>query len=135
TKDSGLKGISGVSGELWEIEKKAQEGNRRAQLAVEVFVYQVKKYIGAFTALLNGLDSLVFTGGIGENDAFIRERICENLDYLGIVMDTERNRNTVGKENQIGKGPVEIWVVPTNEEIMVARETFALLARRKEETK
>ncbi|MEN3188611.1 MAG: acetate/propionate family kinase [Atribacterota bacterium] len=134
TKDSGLKGISGISGELWEIEKKAQEGNLRARLAVDVFVYQTKKYIGAFTALLNGLDSLVFTGGIGENDFFIRERICENLDYLGIEIDQEKNRSAIGKERQIGKGRVEIWVVPTNEELMVARETFALITQRKEAT-
>jgi len=135
TRDSGLKGISGVSGELWEIEKKASEGDERARLAVEVFVYQVKKYIGAFTALLNGLDSLVFTGGIGENDWYIREQICANLDYLGIAIDSEKNRNTQGRENQIGKGTVEVWVVPTNEEIMVARETFRLVTRRKEENK
>jgi acetate kinase len=102
---------------------------------VEVFVYQVKKYIGAFTALLNGLDSLVFTGGIGENDWYIREQICANLDYLGIAIDSEKNRNTQGRENQIGKGTVEVWVVPTNEEIMVARETFRLVTRRKEENK
>ena len=135
TRDSGFKGISGVSGELWEIEKKASEGDERARLAVEVFVYQVKKYIGAFTALLNGLDSLVFTGGIGENDWYIREQICANLDYLGIAIDSEKNRNTQGRENQIGKGTVEVWVVPTNEEIMVARETFRLVTRRKEENK
>ncbi|NSW76370.1 MAG: acetate/propionate family kinase [Candidatus Atribacteria bacterium] len=132
TKDSGLKGISGISGELWEIEKRAHEGNTRARLAVEVFVYQVKKYIGAYTALLNGLDSLIFTGGIGENDFFIREKICEDLDYLGIEIDQEKNRSTVGKEGQIGTGKVEVWVVPTNEELMVARETFALIARKKE---
>lgn len=133
TKESGLKGISGISGELWEIEKQAEEGNQRAQLAVEVFVYQVKKYIGAFTALLNGVDALVFTGGIGENDFYIREKICENLDYLGIEIDQEKNRHTVGKEGQIGSSKVEVWVVPTNEEIMVARETFLYLSQKRRE--
>ncbi len=127
TKDSGLKGISGVSGELWEIEEKARQGDERAQLAVNVFVYQVKKYIGAFTALLNGVDNLVFTGGIGENDPFIREKICEDLDALGIALDPEKNRNTIGKERQIGRSSVEVWVVPTNEELMVAREVFRLI--------
>lgn len=127
-KESGLFGISGVSGEMWEIEKAAQEGNERAQLAIDVFVYQVKKYIGAFAALMGGLESLVFTGGIGENDPYIRERICEGLDFLGIAIDLERNQATVGgKEGKINRGPCEVWVIPTWEELMIAREVARLL--------
>ncbi|MGQ9621908.1 MAG: acetate/propionate family kinase [Candidatus Caldatribacteriaceae bacterium] len=130
TRESGLLGISGVSGEMWEIERAAQEGNLRARLAIEVFVYQVKKYIGGFAALMNGLESLVFTGGIGENDPFIRQEICQNLTFLGISIDPELNRNTVGgKEGKISNSPTEVWVVPTQEELMVARETANLLKR------
>jgi len=130
TKESGLLGISGVSGEMWEIERAAQEGNSRARLAIEVFVYQVKKYIGGFAALMNGLESLVFTGGIGENDSFIRQEICQSLTFLGISIDPELNRNTVGgKEGKISNSSTEVWVVPTWEELMVARETANLLKR------
>lgn len=129
-RESGLFGISGVSGEMWEVEKAAQAGNERAQLAIEVFVYQVKKYIGGFAALMGGLESLVFTGGIGENDAFIREKICDGLHFLGIAIDPERNRATVGgKEGKISYGPCEVWVIPTWEELMIAREVANFLKR------
>lgn len=129
-RESGLLGISGVSGEMWEIEKAAQEGNERAQLAIEVFVYQVKKYIGGFAALMGGLESLVFTGGIGENDAFIREKICDGLQFLGIAIDPERNKATTsGKEGKISYGPCEVWVIPTWEELMIAREVANFLRK------
>lgn len=131
-KESGLFGISGISGEMWEIEKAAREGNERAQLAIDVFTYQVKKYIGGFAALMGGLESLVFTGGIGENDPYIRERVCEGLGFLGIEIDPERNKVTVGgKEGKISCGPCEVWVIPTWEELMVAREVVHLLQERK----
>ena len=102
-------------------------------MAVEVFVYQVKKYIGAFVALLNGLDSLFFTGGIGENDIFIREKVGNNLDYLGIKIDREKNQEIKGKEGKISSStsPVEVWVIPTNEELMVARETAKIVKERR----
>lgn len=129
-KESGLYGISGVSGELWEIEKAAQKGNEQAQLAVSVFVYQVKKYIGGFAALMGGLESLVFTGGIGENDTYIREKICEGLEFLGITIDPELNKTiTGGKEGKISCGPCEVWVIPTWEELVIAREVANLLRR------
>jgi len=129
TKESGLLGISGLSGEMWELEELSQKGEERAKLAIEVFIYQVKKYIGAFVALLNGLDSLVFTGGIGENDGFIREKISIDLDYLGIKIDREKNQKTKGKEGKINSStsPAEVWVIPTNEELMVARETAKMV--------
>ncbi|MCS7242741.1 acetate/propionate family kinase [Candidatus Caldatribacterium sp.] len=137
-KESGLFGISGISGEMWEIEKAAQEGNQRAQLTIEVFVYQVKKYIGGFAALMGGLEALVFTGGIGENDAFIREKICDGLHFLGIVIDPESNKAMVkGKEGKISCGPCEVWVIPTWEELMIAREVanFLRKAGKTQETK
>jgi len=133
TKESGLLGISGLSGEMWELEELSQKGEERAKLAIEVFIYQVKKYIGAFAALLNGLDSLVFTGGIGENDSFIREKICGNLSYLGINFDREKNQEIKGKEGKISSStsPVEVWIIPTNEELMVARETARIVKERR----
>jgi acetate kinase len=129
TKESGLLGISRLSGEMWELEELSQKGEKRAKLAIEVFIYQVKKYIGSFAALLNGLDSLVFTGGIGENDSFIREKISIDLDYLGIKIDREKNREIKGKEGKINSSTsqVEVWVIPTNEELMVARETAKMV--------
>lgn len=128
-KKSGFLGISGHSTEIWELEKAAQEGNERALLAIDVFIYQVKKYIGSFIALMNGLDSLVFTGGIGENDAFIREKICHNLDQLGILIDNQKNQSSDSLPKPIhdNGSQVEVWVIPTNEELMIARETYAFL--------
>ncbi len=134
TRESGLLGISGLSGEMWELEELSKRGEERAKLAIEVFIYQVKKYIGAFTALLNGLDSLVFTGGIGENDSFIREEIGRDLDYLGIKIDREKNREIKGKEGKIScsASPVEVWIIPTNEELMVAREAARIVKEKRE---
>ncbi|MDK2896517.1 MAG: acetate kinase [Candidatus Atribacteria bacterium] len=130
TRESGLLGISGVSSEMWELEKLAETGNERAQLAIEVFVYQVKKYIGAFLALLNGVEVLSFTGGIGENDPYIRKQICSGLDFINLFLDQKANREMVGKEGKISSAAsaVEVWVVPTNEELMIAREVYRLLA-------
>jgi acetate kinase len=111
------------------LEKAAKEGNERALLTIEVFVYQVKKYIGSFIALMNGLDALVFTGGIGENDSFVREKICHNLDQVGIVIDSQKNRSNdpLPKSIHNNTSQVEVWVIPTNEELMIARETYAYL--------
>jgi len=132
TRESGLLGISGVSGEMWELERAAKEGNAQAQLAIDVFVYQVKKYIGGFAALMGGVESLVFTGGIGENDAYIRESICEGLAFLGIEIDPELNTQMVGgKEGKISRSTCEVWVIPTWEELMVARETAQLIAQKR----
>lgn len=130
TKESGLLGISGISGEMWEIERAAQEGNARARLAIEVFVYQVKKYVGGFAALMGGIESLVFTGGIGENDPSMRQEICQSLAFLGISIDPDLNKAMIGgKEGKISNSSTEVWVVPTWEELMVARETASLLKK------
>ncbi|MDI3530633.1 MAG: acetate kinase [Candidatus Atribacteria bacterium] len=134
TRKSGLLAISGKSAEMWELEKLAtEEKDKRVELAIEVFVYQVKKYIGAFFALMNGVDALVFTGGIGENAPSIRERIASNLDALGIAIDHEKNQQTVGQERKISSpdSKVEVWVIPTNEELMVAREVYHLSKQQK----
>jgi acetate kinase len=125
--DGGLAGISGVSGDVRDLEDAAAQGNDRARLALDVFAYSVKKYIGAYAAALGGLDALVFTGGIGENGSDMRARICRGLGFLGIHLDPERNK-VCGKEAVISEeGPISVLVVPTNEEIIVAREVVQLL--------
>ncbi|HID09699.1 MAG TPA: acetate kinase [Candidatus Latescibacteria bacterium] len=126
-KKSGLLGLSGVSNDMREVERAAREGEERAEIALEVFAYRVKKYIGAYTAVLGGVDAIVFTGGIGENAYRMRERICEGLEGLGITLDPECNRRTVGRrEGEIGRddAPVRILVVPTDEELLIARDTL-----------
>jgi len=130
-KHCGLKGLSGLhSGEFKIIEQEAQQGNPRAQLAVDVFIYGVLKYIGAYIVVLGGLDVLAFTGGIGERSPYVRERICRKLEFLGLHLDTGMNRKTVGVENCISTSDsrVTILVVPTNEEFIVARAAAELLS-------
>lgn len=123
-KQSGLKGLSGVS-DMREIGKLAQQGDKAAQLAEAVFVYRIRKYIGAYAAVLGRVDALVFTGGIGENAASIRKQVCQNLDILGIQLDTEKNaqhsRDTRALHLKTSK--TQILVVPTNEELAIARST------------
>ncbi|MBQ5317318.1 MAG: acetate kinase [Oscillospiraceae bacterium] len=130
-KKSGLLGISGVSSDNRDVSKAAAEGNKRAALANEMLKYQVKKYIGAFMAAMNGADAIVFTGGIGENDAPTREGACEDMENLGIKLDTELNKTIRGKLMKISApdSKVEVWVVPTNEELLIARDTLALVTK------
>ena len=127
-KKSGVLGISGISSDFRDLENAASEENERAQLALNMFNYQVKKYIGAFSAIMGGLDIVVFTGGIGENGIAQREEILKDLSYLGIELDTEKNK-VRGKEAIITKesSKVTAMVVPTNEELMIAVETKALV--------
>ena len=129
-KRGGLLGISGVSNDLRDIEAAANEGNERAQLAIEVLAESVRHYIGAYAVALEGLDALVFTGGIGENRVALRARICRGLGFLGIELDPARN-DTRGQEAVISAdgSRVRILIVPTNEEIVVARQTVATLKK------
>ena len=124
---SGIQGLSGVSNDMRDVLAAARDGNERAELAVEVFCYRVKKYIGSYFAVMGGADALVFTGGIGENSTEIRARICENLEALGITMDAAANGAGEKKERQIGKSKVGIWVIPTLEEKLIAAETLRLV--------
>ncbi|WP_416198075.1 MAG: Acetate kinase [Sporanaerobacter sp.] len=126
-KKSGVLGISGVSSDFRDIEEAAKNGNERAKLALDVFVNRVKKYIGAYMMLMGGVDAIVFTAGIGENSAEIREMVCSGLEGLNIELDTEKNK-TRGKEAVVSKdsSKVKILVVPTNEELMIARDTKEL---------
>ena len=129
-KKSGLLGISGVSSDNRDVSAAAAQGNERAQLANDMLKYQVKKYIGSFMAVMNGADAFVFTGGIGENDAATREGACENMDALGIKIDVEANK-VRGQLKKISTpdSKVEVWVVPTNEELLIARDTLALVTK------
>jgi len=129
-KKSGLLGISGVSSDNRDVSAAAAQGNERAQLANDMLKYQVKKYIGSFMAVMNGADAIVFTGGIGENDAATREGACENMDALGIKIDAEANK-VRGQLKKISTpdSKVEVWVVPTNEELLIARDTLALITK------
>jgi acetate kinase len=127
-KEGGLLGMSGVSPDMRDVEKAAAEGNARAKLAVDAFVESVRGFIGQYLVALGGCDVLAFTGGIGENGAAIREAICHGMEWAGIVLDPAKN-HVRGKEEKISKveSDVQIWIVPTNEELIVARQTVAVL--------
>lgn len=127
-KESGVLGLSGVSSDFRDLTEAMEQGNEQAAVAVEAFCYRVAKHIGAYTAALNGVDAIVFTAGIGENAAHIRSMICEYLGFLGITIDEEKNA-VRGKEAEISTpdSRVAVFVIPTNEELAIARETAALL--------
>ena len=127
-KKSGVLGISQVSSDFRDIEKAAQNNNYQAKLALEIFYYRCAKYIGAYVSALNGVDVIAFTAGLGENSPETREAICNYLNYLGIEIDKEKN-NSRGKEIEISNqnSKVKVFVVPTNEELMIARETLNLI--------
>jgi acetate kinase len=126
--ESGLAALSGTSGDMRDIERAAGLGDARALLAIEVFCYRVRKYIGAYFAALNGADAVVFTAGVGENSPAIRARICADLDNLGISVDPVANGDTEHPERQIGFDRTAVWVVPTREDLMIARATRQLAA-------
>lgn len=128
-KFSGLMGISGVSSDMREIEDAANEGNQRAQTALEMFAYRVKKYIGSYAAAMGGVDTIVFTGGIGENDTETRKRVLNGLEFLGIDLD-ESKLNIRGKEAELTlpNSRVKVVVVPTEEELMIAKDTFDIVS-------
>ena len=128
---SGLLGVSGISSDDRDIRQAAAEGNPRAILARDALRYQVKKYIGAYTAALGGLDALVFTGGIGENSDELRRDVCADLEQLGIILDPAKNDGKRGEgEISADNSPVRVWVIPTNEELMIAREARSLYLQR-----
>jgi acetate kinase len=124
-KHSGILGISGISSDMREVESAAEEGDERAVLALRMYDYRVKKYIGAYAAAMGGVDLLIFTGGIGENAYETRENICRDLEYMGLEFDKQVNNGSRGKELVISKkeSKVTVMVVPTNEEFVIASET------------
>ncbi len=128
-KHSGLLGLSGVSSDMREIQAAIKEGNERAKLAFEVFQYRIKKYVGAYAAALGGVDILLFTGGIGENHSVSREIVCNNMEYMGIKLDLDKNSKIRGEEAIISApdSKVTVMVVPTDEEYMIASDTMQIV--------
>jgi acetate kinase len=129
-QESGLKGICGAN-DMREIIRLASDGNKQSQLAIDMYCYRIKKYIGSYCAVLGQVDALVFTGGIGENAALVRKLCCEGLDNLGIVIDNQKNDVCSGELSEIQgeKSSVKILVIPTNEELEIARQTYELISR------
>ncbi len=128
-KKSGLLGVSGISNDCRNVKEAAENGNKRAELAVKILINGIKKHIGSYVAELNGLDAVVFTAGIGENDWEIREKVCENMEYLGIEIDKERNKNFergIPFDITAKGAKVATWVIPTDEEYMIAIDTQRL---------
>jgi acetate kinase len=128
-KESGLKALSGGHNDFRDIEEQAAKGNSKAQLALDVFVHEARRWIGSYFLELNGVDALVFTAGIGENRPELREAVCANLDQLGIALDSTKNNSVKAQEAVIGAADsrVKVLVIPTNEELVVAREVKRFL--------
>ena len=129
-KESGVLGISGVSSDFRDLESAMEEGNKRAELALKIFAHRVRFYIGAYIAEMNGVDAIVFTGGVGENDAYMRDLICANMGNLGIKLDKEKNK-VRGKQAMLSAddSKVKVMLIPANEELVIARETDELVKR------
>lgn len=131
-KKSGFLGVSGVSSDNRDITAASANGDKRAILVSDMLVYEIKKYIGSYAAAMNGLDAVLFTGGIGENAFDLREKVCEDMDFFGIKLDKSVNDGLRGKLAKISApdSKVEVWVVPTNEELLIARDTLALISEK-----
>jgi acetate kinase len=129
-KQSGLLGISGLTADMRELlAEEAENGDRRARLAIDIFCYRVRKYIGSYMAAINGADAVILSGGIGENSAEIRSRICAGLEWMGIELDDAKNKAMAGGEGRIdaANSRVEVWVIPTDEELLIARDTWRVV--------
>ena len=125
---SGLLGLSGISGDVRDLEKAAGEGHERAQLALDVFVTEIRRHLGGLMVALGGLDAIVFTGGIGENGQQIRAGVCQGLEEFGVVLDPDKNATARGETQlEAAASRVQLWTIPTNEELVVARQSRALL--------
>ena len=128
-KESGLIGVSGISSDMRDLIKAYEDGSDRARLALEMYAYRIKKYIGMYAAAMNGVDLLIFTGGIGENASLVRSMCCREMGYLGIEFDDERNRSVIGREGELSgrNSRVKVLCVPTNEELVIARDTARII--------
>lgn len=128
-KKSGVLGITGISSDMREIESANDEGNERAKLALDMYSYRIKKYVGAYAAAMGGCDIIVFTAGVGENQASMRENVCKNMEYMGVKLDVEKNKTIRGEEAIISTpdSKVTVCVIPTDEELMIATDTMNLL--------
>ncbi|WP_455788632.1 acetate/propionate family kinase [Acidaminococcus fermentans] len=129
-KECGVLGISGVSSDFRDLEDAAAKGNERAQLALDMFCYQVKRYVGAYAAAMGGVDAIVFTAGVGENDIHTRQQVCAGLEFLGVKLDADRN-NVRGKVTEISAADskVKVFLIPTNEELAIAQDTLRLCSK------
>ena len=130
-KQSGITGISGISNDMRDIEKGVDEGHIRATLAQDMYVYRIKKYVGAYLSVMNGADALVFTGGVGENDPMVRRKVCNNMEYVGLLLDDDLNTNAKrGVESKISKqdSKIAVYIIPTDEELMIARDTYCIVS-------
>ncbi len=132
-KHSGMLGVSGVSSDMREITEASKNGNERAQIALEMFAYRIKKYIGAYTAAMGGVDIIVFTGGIGENADNIREMVMKDFEYLGIEFDFNKNKGLLSQETLLNlpQSKVKVMIVPTNEEMVIAQDTLEIVNKTK----
>lgn len=134
-KKSGVAGISGISSDMRDIDAAIEKGDERAKLALDMYIYRIIKYVGAFAAVLNGVDVIVFTGGVGENQQVLRKRVCDHLTYMGVKIDDEVNFSSRGEEKLISApdSAVKVVVIPTDEELMIARDTEAIVNGRQPE--
>lgn len=125
-RESGLLGVSGFSSDLRDITDEAKKGNQRAELALEVFSSSIHKYMGSYAARMGGVDAIIFTAGVGENSALIREKVLDSLEFMGVYLDKKTNNETIGSEATISHSysPVKVLVIPTDEEVMIAREVM-----------
>ncbi|NCC72207.1 MAG: acetate kinase [Sphingobacteriia bacterium] len=132
-KFSGVLGVSGISSDMRDVELAAEKGNHRAAVAYQMYAYRVKKYVGAYAAAMGGVDIIVFTGGIGENDSITRANVIEGLEFLGVDFDFELNKGLRGKEVVLSKpgSKVKVLVIPTNEEMMIAKDTYTIVTEGK----
>lgn len=129
-KQSGMQGISGVSSDFRDLNDAEQAGDERAKLALEMFCYSVKKYVGAYAAAMGGVDCIVFTAGVGENDAYVREHAMEGLEFMGIKLDLEKNQQRGDVvEISAADSKVKVYIIATNEELMIARDTLRLISK------
>ncbi len=130
-KHSGVLGVSGVSSDMRDLEDAAADGNERAKLALDMYAFRVKKYIGSYAAVMGGVDAIIFTGGIGENGCDMREDIMKDFEFLGVDFDPKANDGLRGKEKEISKegSKTNVWVIPTNEELVIARDTVEILSK------
>jgi len=131
-KKSGFLGVSGVSSDNRDITEASAHGDKRAALVSDMLIYEIKKYIGSYAAAMNGLDAVLFTGGIGENAFDLREKVCSDMEFFGIKLDKSVNDGLRGELKKISApdSKVEVWVVPTNEELLIARDTLALISEK-----
>ena len=128
-KHSGLLGISGLSSDMRELEEAAEQGHERAQLAIDMFIHRIKKYIGSYAAIMGGVDTLIFTGGIGENATSIRASVMHDMNYMGVHFDFDKNKTIRGTEASLSlpDSSVDVLVIPTNEELVIAQDTFHIV--------